>query len=1067
MTKSPDFALTEAGSAQLQALTTLSALGWRYISRAEADKLRGHRRSHVILDAVVVKHLSRINRIRRDDRSFPFSEANVRDAINRLTDVRFDGLLATNEQLTDLLQLGISVQQTVEGTTRGWPLSYIDWQDWRANDFAMTAECSAAWEGGEAIRADIVLFVNGIPWVIIEVKNSRVETEQGISQQLRNQKPDQGAPNLFFTTQLLIAGNASHPRYATVGTPAKLWSTWTEREDKPEWVAEVMNRTIDPIEQAAIYSDFAAHQRRHRGLMESGGRMGTPLDEMLIHLCRPERLLDLARRFTLFDGPFKKVARYQQVFTVKSLLKRIETKDAAGRRAGGVVWHTQGSGKSLTMVMMAKALAMAVPAARLVLVTDRVDLNSQLTKTFRATGLAPEAAKTGEHLLELIDARAPIVTTVIHKFKAGLNKRKVVDRSADIFVLVDESHRSQYGDLDSLHEKMRSILPNACFIGFTGTPIAKRERNTFLKFGELVQPVYSMRTAVQDKAVVPLLYEGRHIEEDVDDNAIDTWFDRVTRDLTDKQRTDLKKKMSRPRQMMGISSRLKCIAFDVSEHFEKNFKGTGLKAQLVAPSKRDAVALKGLLDEFGLVTSEVVISGPDAREHESDILEETTDEVKKFWARMMTLYKSEEEYNRQIIDRFKGPEDPEILIVVSKLLTGFDAPRNTVLYLAKPMREHDLLQAIARVNRVFDEDGAPEKPFGYVIDYSGVLKDLGKALSSYEALMAFDADDIAGTIASISDESKSLPEKHAALLDLFSGVSNKFDEEAYARTLADVSRREEFYARFSAFKRAYEVACVSREFVETTDRRHLDRWRSDNARFQALRDHVRMRYADAVDFKDYERKVRRLLDEHVTAHRVTTVIAPLNIFDDAAIEAARKEKKRSDASIADEIAHRLQRTLQEKWEQDPVFYEKFSELVRRTIADFNARRLEEKAYLARVKELRDKFEAREDDEDPVPPKVHGNGHATAFWRLVRRAFGDKAEAHSDLAADLALKAIAIIEGRARVGWQNDRDIENEIRNDFDDYYFDELREQASWLDHTVMDIIVGDVLASARVRMAK
>ena len=562
------------------------------------------------------------------------------------------------------------------------------------------------------------------------------------------------------------------------------------------------------------------------------------------------------------------------------------------------------------------------------LVSDRTDLDDQIDKTFKATGLSPERAKTGEHLIELIETKTPVITTLVHKFKAGLNKRRVVDDSPDIFLLVDESHRSQYGDTESMHQKMRDVLPGACLIGFTGTPIAKRERNTFAKFGSLIQPVYSMKDAVKDGAVVPLLYEGRHVEEDIDEDAVDAWFDRVTAGLTETQKADLKRKMSRPRTIMGVSARLRCIAFDLSRHFAENFQADRFKAQLVAPSKRDAIILKSLLDEFGEVTSEVVISPPDQREGEKAVDEETDDEVVKFWRRMMERHGGDESYNKNIVAAFKGSGDPDILVVVDKLLTGFDAPRNTVLYLSRPLREHGLLQAIARVNRVFDEDGAPEKPFGFVIDYCGVLRDLGEALSANDALRDFDEADLQHSISAIAEQAQTVPQKHAALLDLFTGVSNVFDEEAYARELADDALREQFYRRLSEFSRTLTVAVSSRTFIGETPTDRLTRWRSDEKRFSALRAHVKARYAETIDWSDYERRVRTLLDQHVTAHEVTTVVEPLAVFDDGAIEAARKARNRSDASIADEIApsnathHRREvgrgsRLLREVLEVDP------------------------------------------------------------------------------------------------------------------------------------------------------
>jgi type I restriction enzyme R subunit len=388
-------------------------------------------------------------------------------------------------------------------------LLFIAWDDWRANTFQVTSEYTVSEAGGPTIRIDLVLFVNGIPLGVIEVKASHVSAEQGVSQQIRNQKTGEGVPALFYSAQLLVAANGHDPRYGTVGTPRKLWSAWKEKEDTADFISTVVNRPLDTAETKRIALDFEPYMGRHHGLMEER-RFVTPLDETLVGLCRPERFIRLVRNYMLFDGPQKKVARYQQVLTVENLLM--------------------------------------------------TDLDDQISKTFKSTGQEPKRAATGEHLLLLIENKTPVITTVIHKFRAGLNKRRVADDSPDIFVLVDESHRSQYGNLDSLHARMREVLPNACFIAFTGTPIAKKEKSTFAKFGELVQPSYSMRSAVEDKAVVPLLYEGREVVTDVDEAQIDRWFEIHTRDLSDEQRADLKRKMSRAREIEGIESRLQSIA---------------------------------------------------------------------------------------------------------------------------------------------------------------------------------------------------------------------------------------------------------------------------------------------------------------------------------------------------------------------------------------------------------------------------------------------------------------------------------------------------------------------------
>lgn len=1067
MSSSPAFATTEAGGTQLQALHTLINCGWHYVNRSEADQWRDGRRSLTFLETQLRADLARINRIHLNDRAHPFSEANIDAAVRRLVDRIPEGIVRANERMTDDLTLGIALPQSIGATSREWPFKYIDWCDWRANTFQVTSEYTVTEPSGNMIRVDLVLFVNGIPLGIIEVKSSLVSVDQGVSQQIRNQKTDDGVPALFYSVQLLIAGNTSDPRYGTVGTPRKLWSVWKEREDSDGFTRDVVNRPLDSIEGKRLALDFAPHTKRHSELM-TRGREVTELDKTLIGLCRPERFMRLMQRYMLFDKSQKKVARYQQVSTIEALLKRITERDEKGRRRGGVVWETQGSGKSLEMVMLGKAIVLGIPQARIIIVTDRTDLDDQIFKTFRATGQEPRRAATGENLLALIEDKTSVITTLIHKFRAGLNKRRVVDESADVFVLVDESHRSQYGNLDSLHSRMREVLPKACFIAFTGTPIAKKERNTFAKFGDLVRPSYSMRDAVTDKAVLPLLYEGREVLTDVDGEQIDRWFEVHTRNLTEEQRADLKRKMSRAREVESIESRLQAIAFDIGQHFSSNFKSSGLKGQVVAPSKRAAIQLKKLFDMFEVISTDVVISPPEMRESDDDVDELDDDVVRNFWRKMMDRYGNEDDYNRSVIESFKGPGDPEIVIVVNKLLTGFDAPRNTVLYIARHLQEHGLLQAIARVNRVFDEEDSQEKPFGYIIDYMGVLKDLGQALASYDALQGFNEEDIAQTVVSIRVEANRLPDAHASLLDIFNSISNTFDAEAYARLLADEELRSEFYRRLSDFSRTFTVAFASPSFVESTKPEALNRWKQDLARFIALRAAVSLRYAERVDWKHYESRIKQLLDRHVTAKEVVTLVEPLNIFDDIAIEARRAEKKESDASIADTIAHRLTRSIEEKWEEDPVFFEKFSKLIRDTIADFHNGRISELLYLSTIRELRDKVQHRQDNTDPTPLRLRDDTHAQAFWGLARRNLERAGVGDPELAADIALEMSKIVQNHRKIGWQNDRDIENQIRNDVDDFFFEELRgRQKHLIDPAVMDTIVDDVLASARVRLAQ
>jgi len=324
---------------------------------------------------------------------------------------------------------------------------------------------------------------------------------------------------------------------------------------------------------------------------------------------------------------------------------------------------------------------------------------------------------------------------VIDKFENALVKGKLRNESENIFVLVDESHRGQY---KLMHARMRKALPKACFIGFTGTPVRKKEKDTISKFGGLIQPTYSIRTAVDDKAVVPLLYEGRDVEQRVDKARNDRWFDVVTNNLSKEQRADLKKKFTTTDQLNKTEQKVREIALDISLHFRDSWQGTPYKAQLVTQDKATALLYHRFLEDFGFVSSAVLISGPDDREgnEEVEIDEEDLPEIQRFWKKMMVKHGSEDQYNKNIINAFKSGDAPEIIIVVDKLLTGFDAPRNTVLYLTRLLKDHTLLQAIARVNRLYEG-----KDFGYIIDYRGVLSNLKKAFAFYSELEEKDQEE--------------------------------------------------------------------------------------------------------------------------------------------------------------------------------------------------------------------------------------------------------------------------------------------------------------------------------------
>jgi len=741
-------------------------------------------------------------------------------------------------------------------------------------------------------------------------------------------------------------------------------------------------------------------------------------------------------------------------------MERVRTFDSDGKRIGGVVWHTQGSGKSLTMVMLAKAIALepSIENHKIILVTDRIDLDDQIYKTFHHCGKEVEQAKTGKHLMEMIDGhRERIITTVIDKFDAAIGIKDFCNPDPNIFVLVDEGHRGQYG---TRHAKMRKTLPKACYIAFTGTPIMKKDKNTVIKFGGLIQPSYTISQAVKDKAVVPLLYEGRHVEQKVDSESIDSWFDKITKNLTQEQAADLKKKFATTDQLNKAEQKVMRIAWDISEHFKNNWQGTPFKGQLVTPDKATALLYKKYLDEFGMVTSEVLISGPDEREGEEDIYAENKEEVIRFWKATMAKYGSEKEYNKQIINAFKYGETPEIIIVVDKLITGFDAPRNTVLYLTRMLKDHTLLQAIARVNRLYEG-----KEFGYVIDYRGVLENLDRALDVYGALPEFDKDDLADTLTDVSVEVQTLPQKHSVLWDIFKEIKNKYDEEAYERLLADDALRARFYDRFSEYSHTLAIALSTVSFIEDTPQKKMDQYKNDLRFFRELRHSVRRRYAEVIDFSEYEPKIKKLIDTYVgTGEKVEQIIEPVNIFDKEKFS-EEVDKLKSDVAKAETIAHRTMRTITDRMQEDPAFYRKFSELLQETIRAFREGRLQEAEYLKKVKNIMDSVINRTGDD--IPETLQYKETAIAYYGVVSETMAKYGESSftTEAAEKISLVVDEIIKRLRIVNWRTNIDIQNQMRNKIEDFILEIMKEYKITLTFEDIDSIMEQCLDIAKVRI--
>jgi type I restriction enzyme R subunit len=785
----------EENTSQRPAIEVLRNLGYIYLSPEKAESLRGNL-YNVLLTDILKEKLIELNSYEYKGKTYKFSEKNIDKAIGDLDEPLTDGLVRTNEKIYDSLMLGRSYPEFLpDGSIKSFTMQYIDWDNIKNNVFHIIEEFTVEREDGQGnIRPDIVLFVNGIPFGVIECKRASINIEQGISQMLRNQGKDY-IPQLFRYSQILMATNKNETEYATCYTPKRFWSIWNEEDE--EWLQTQLSKTVF-------------------------NRLPTNQDKNIISLFHPERLLEITRYFVLYDKNVKKIARYQQYFAVKEIIKAISERDDNGNRQSGVIWHTQGSGKSLTMVMLSKYILseLAECGPKVIIVTDRINLDKQIHRTYNHSRLKANRAMSGKHLISLInDNKADIITTLVHKFDTAASNQKPI-LSRDVFVLVDESHRTQYGEL---HIKMKQVFPNACYLGFTGTPLMKKEKNTMVKFGRLIH-TYTIADGVRDKIIVPLLYEGKMVEQTVNRKAIDNRLDMITRNLNDKQKEEVKNKWSQFEKIASSDQRIKMIAFDVNDHFMRNYKtqGSQFKAMLATNSKIEAIRYLEAFEELEDINSAVIISPPDQREGHDTVDEISKNKVKKFWQRMMDKYGNEENYEEHIKDEFVNGDEVDLLIVVDKLLTGFDVPKATVMYVDKPMKEHTLLQAIARVNRIYEG-----KDYGFIIDYRGLLERLDEAMEMYSGsgLENFDPEDLKGALYDVISIIGSLRQYYTELVNIFIPVKNKDDLEEYEVLLADEELRETFYNILSNFGRNLSIALESERIYNSLDQEEINKYK--------------------------------------------------------------------------------------------------------------------------------------------------------------------------------------------------------------------------------------------------
>ena len=871
-------------------------------------------------------------------------------------------LYEANREVYGLLRYGVGVRPS-QGE-RTVVVRLIDWEDPGANDFAIAEEVTVA--GRNDKRPDIVLYVNGIAVGVLELKRSTVSVAEGIRQNLDNQKRDFIRP-FFATVQLVMAGSDSEGlRYGVIGTSEKHWLRWKE-----------------PGEPAA-------------------DAPSSPLLRELGHLCAPDRLLELVHDFVVFDAGDKKVCRHNQYFGVKAARRHVR------RREGGIVWHTQGSGKSLTMVWLAKWIReLRKVDGRVLIVTDRTELDEQIEKVFLGVSEDIHRTGSGADLADALgDPSKSLICSLVHKFGAseeGNVERYVSDLRehvtgrfrppGEVFVFVDECHRTQSG---KLHRAMKAILPGATLIGFTGTPLLRADKKRSIEtFGPYIH-TYKYDEAVADKVVLDLRYEARDIDQDITSEArIDQWFEAKTKGLSDLARAQLRQKWGTMRKVTSSLPRIRTIVADILMDMatrDRLRSGRG-NAMLVSDSVYaacrfyEAFRETDLKDRCAIVTS----YSPAARDIKGEETGEgLTEKLLKYdvYRRMLADHFDEDEdaamhkvkqFETEVKRRFVNePGQMKLLIVVDKLLTGFDAPPATYLYIDKKMRDHGLFQAICRVNRLDGED----KEYGYVVDYKDLFRSLEGAIRDYtgEAFADYDREDVEGLLKDRLEKGRErLEETREAVKALCEPVEPPRDTAAYLRYFCDDGsgdsarqlaanerKRLALYRVVAAFVRAY--ANLANEMTEAGyaagDKIAI---RDEVDHYEKVRLEVKMNSGDYVDLKLYEPAMRHLLDTYIRAEdsEVVTAFDDMTLVDllvrdgQDAIDGLPDGIRGSPPAVAETIENNVRRLIVDESAVNPKYYESMSAVLDALIQQRREEAIEYEAYLRKVIELARQVQAGE------------------------------------------------------------------------------------------------------------
>lgn len=911
-------------------------------------------------------------------RSKDYSEEHIRKAIFELQQVATsfsDSLYTTNKNVYSKLRNGVNVKVSVGENYD--TVKLINWEDPEDNDFYIAEEVTL--KGNKEKRPDIVLYINGIAIAVLELKRGTVDIGEGVRQNISNLQERFIKP-FFATNQILFAGNDSEGlRYGTISSPEKFYLSW--KED-----------------------------------VEDNTRL--LLDKYLIKMCSKERIIELIYDFIVFETGIKKLPRAHQYFGVK------ESQKYVNRYEGGIIWHTQGSGKSISMVYLAKWILENNPKARVAIVTDRDELDKQIEDVFTDSGEIIFRTKSGRDLMTKLGQSSPrLLCSLVHKFGAKdvANFEKYltelsenpVQVSGELFVFVDECHRTQSG---KLHKTMKAMLPNAVFIGFTGTPLLKKDKQTSLEvFGKYIH-TYKFNEGVDDKVILDLSYEARDINQELtSEKKVDEWFKAKTKGLNDFQTAELKKKWGTMQSVLSSRSRMEKIVTDIIFDFstKRLLKSSSNNAILVANSIYEACEYYKLFQKTAFKDKCAVVTSYNP--HSNDVSKEDTGantETEK-----EAIYNLYEEILKEVVpqgnksktetyedwakNKFKTERaNMKILIVVSKLLTGFDAPSCAYIYLDKNMQDHGLFQAICRTNRVDNE----EKDYGYIVDYRGLFDSVGKAISVYTSELDmddFETEDIGIMLQDRLEAGKkrldNSMEALALLCEPVEPPNGTLEYQHYfcgnpekESDLKDTAlRRTQLYKNTVALIRAYANIASELEQAGYSEKQ-IKNIEKELDFYIKLREHIKKASGETLDLKTYEADMRYLLDTYIQAGEPEDItpfdgMSLLDIISNEGVAAAigvlPKEIKGNQGAIAETIENNVRKKIIKDQYLDPAFFEKMSKLLDELIKQRKAKALSYEEYLKEIAELAK--QTNEGQSDDMPEVINSPGKRALYNNLEK------------------------------------------------------------------------------------